>query len=65
MIDKFKELGVVPQYVREYNHPDFGLTHYYYLEYKVLEYNGGESTNYSVHLDVIDGTVADLRIYDY
>ncbi len=65
MLDKFKELEIVPQYVREYPHPDFGLTRYYYLEYKVIEYNGGESTNYSIHLDVIDGVIQDIRTYDY
>ncbi len=65
MLDKMKELNVVPQYIREYPHPDFGKTQYYYIEYRVNEYNGGGSTNYSIHIDLIDGVIQDLRLYDY
>lgn len=65
MLDKMKELNVVPQYIREYPHPDFGKTQYYYIEYRVNEYNGGGSTSYSIHIDLIDGVIQDLRLYDY
>lgn len=65
MLAEFKELGVMPNHIREMKHPDFGKVQYYFISYTVMEYNGGEQSPYSINIDVSDGKIIDVRTYDY
>lgn len=64
LFEVYKKYELYPCYVEEKHDTDIGTTHYYYAKFFVANYNSGESTLYKVHVDLTDGKVTDVRLYD-
>ena len=63
LIQKFRELGVVPHEILESRNYEGKHLRNYEVTYTVESYIGGEGTDYEINIDVIDGKVFDIRTY--